>query len=174
MLESPFIHADETKINIGGVNWYAWVFTDGKHVVFRLTESREATIVHELLSGYSGILISDFYAGYDSVKCGGQQKCWVHLIRDLNNDLWGAPFDTEFEAFVLEVKNLIVPILATIDKNGSQARNLSGFKENVEQFYKKSIDHVYKSDLTRKYQKRFFTVSRQFIYFSRKGWNTLA
>lgn len=126
------------------------------------------------MSGYSGILISDFYAGYDSVKCGGQQKCWVHLIRDLNNDLWGAPFDTEFEAFVLEVKNLIVPILATIDKNGSQARNLSGFKENVEQFYKKSIDHVYKSDLTRKYQKRFFTVSRQFIYFSRKGWNTLA
>src|SRR3984893_15977609 len=28
LLRSPFIHADETKINIQGMNYYAWVFTD--------------------------------------------------------------------------------------------------------------------------------------------------
>jgi len=28
LLLSPFIHADETKINIQGVNQYVWVFTD--------------------------------------------------------------------------------------------------------------------------------------------------
>ncbi len=31
LLRSPFIHADETKINIQGTNYYAWVFTDGRH-----------------------------------------------------------------------------------------------------------------------------------------------
>ncbi len=87
LLESPFIHADETPISIRGVTQYVWVFTDGKYVVFKLNKTREATIVHEFLANYNGTLVSDFYAGYDSLKCK-QQKCWVHLIRDLNNGLW--------------------------------------------------------------------------------------
>ena len=61
LLASPFVHADETPINIQGVDHYVWVFTNGKHVVFRMTETREAAIVHEFLSGYKGVLISDFY-----------------------------------------------------------------------------------------------------------------
>jgi Transposase IS66 family/RNase_H superfamily len=88
LLQSSFIHADETPVNIRGVSQYLWVFTDGKHVLFKLRESREATIVYEFLAAYQGTLISDFYPGYDSVQCR-QQKCWVHLIRDLNDDLWG-------------------------------------------------------------------------------------
>ena len=87
LLQSPFIHADETLISIQGTDYYVWVFTDGTHVVFKMTATREATIVHEVLAHYKGILISDFYAGYDAVPCR-QQKCLVHLIRDLNDDLW--------------------------------------------------------------------------------------
>lgn len=79
---SPFVHVDETKINIQGVDQYVWVFTDGNYVVLKLTKTREASIVHEILSNYYGVLISDFYPGYDSVKCK-QQKCWVHLLRDI-------------------------------------------------------------------------------------------
>jgi Transposase IS66 family len=53
---------------------YVWVFTDGTHVVFRMTETREAVIVHEFLSDYQGILISNFYPGYDAVKCRAQKR----------------------------------------------------------------------------------------------------
>ena len=155
ILKSPFIHVDETKINIQGTDQYVWVFTDGKHVVFRMTETREATIAHEFLSDYEGVLISDFYPGYDAVMCK-QQKCWSHLIRDLNDDLWKAPFNTEFESFVFEVKNLLVPIFEAVEKYGLKKRNLNKFKKSVEQFYKKNIvDKDYKSELTIKYQKRF-------------------
>ncbi|MCP5274255.1 MAG: TM0106 family RecB-like putative nuclease [Burkholderiales bacterium] len=76
ILKNSFVHMDETTINIKGVSQYVWVVTDGVHVIFRLTENREAAIVHELLRGYKGVLCSDFYAGYDSVPCF-QQKCWV-------------------------------------------------------------------------------------------------
>ncbi len=155
ILESPFVHVDETRISIDGTEQYIWVFTDGKHVVFRLTETRETTVVHEFLSGYEGVLISDFYPGYDSIKCH-QQKCWVHLIRDINDDLWKSPFNTEFETFVSEVKNLIAPIFKTIGKYGSMKWHLNKFKKHVEQFYKKNIiDKDYESEITRKYQKRF-------------------
>jgi hypothetical protein len=98
---------DETTINIEGTSQYVWVITDGTHVIFKLSENREATIAHELLSGYSGVLCSDFYGGYDSVPCV-QQKCWVHLIRDLNENLRKSPFDTEYEKFVCAVGELIV------------------------------------------------------------------
>ena len=110
ILKSDFVHVDETKINIQGVDHYVWVFTDGKHVVFRMTETREADIVREVLAGYQGVLVSDFYPGYDSMPCR-QQKCLVHLIRDINDDLWKAPFDKELEAFAVEVQALLVPIL---------------------------------------------------------------
>ena len=75
ILKSNFVHVDETKINIQGVDHYVWVFTDGKHVMFRMTETREADIVREVLAGYQGVLVCDFYPGYDSMPCR-QQKCW--------------------------------------------------------------------------------------------------
>jgi predicted RecB family nuclease len=165
LLESPFIHADETKFNIQGVNWYVWVFTNDKYVIFKLSETREATLVHEYLANYNGVLISDFYPGYDSVKCR-QQKCWVHLIHDLNDDLRENPFDVEYETFVLEVRNLFVPIMETVQEYGLKKWHLNKFKRSVAKFYKKVItDKHYKSDLTLKYQKRFIRYRESLFTF---------
>jgi predicted RecB family nuclease len=155
LLNSPFIHVDETGVSIEGKDWYVWVITNGIHTVFKLTETRETGIVREILLNYRGILVSDFYPGYDSLECR-QQKCWVHLIRDLNYDLWKEPFDSEFENFVTAVRNLILPIFEAIEKYGLNKRNLNKFKKSVDRFYTRKIDEkVYLSELARRYQKRF-------------------
>jgi predicted RecB family nuclease len=176
ILQSPFIHADETKVNIQGADQYVWVFTDGKHVMFKLTPTREADIVHKFLSGYTGTLISDFYPGYDSVQCK-QQKCWVHLIREMNDDLWKSPFDAEFEEFVLKVRNLIVPILEAVEKHGLKTKKLGKFNTNITQFYANTISKTYKSDLVLKYQKRFLRYKDNlFVFLSEDNipWNNNA
>lgn len=129
ILNSPFIHVDETQINVKGVNHYVWIFTNGKSVFFRETETREISMVVDLLKEFKGILISDFYPGYDSLKCK-HQKCWVHLIRDMNDDLWKNPYDTEYELFILALKNLIIPIFASIEKYGSKKRHFNKFRKN--------------------------------------------
>ncbi len=168
LLEGPIIHADETPISIYGVTYYVWVFTNGKHAIFKLTKTREATIVHELLDNYHGVLISDFYSGYDSVKCK-QQKCWVHLIRDLNNTLWQNPFDHEFEQFITEIKNLLVPMMETIQKYGLKQRNLNKFRKQVDRFYKTYInDKLYKSEHAQKYQKRIKRYRQSLFTFLEK------
>jgi transposase-like protein len=41
ILNSPFVHVDETPVSIQGVQWYIWVFTDGQHVVLKLSETRD-------------------------------------------------------------------------------------------------------------------------------------
>lgn len=165
ILESPFIHVDETKINIQGAEQYVWVFTDGKHVIFKLTATRESDIARNFLANYNGVLISDFYAGYDSMRCR-QQKCWVHLIRDINDDLWNSPFDSEFESFVLKVRNLIVPIFEKIDECGLKAEHLSKFDSDIEQFYTETINRDYRSDLALKYQKRFLRYKDSLFIFT--------
>jgi predicted RecB family nuclease len=152
--ESPFVHVDETRLSICGVDHYVWVFTDGWHVVFRMTETRETTVVRELLKGYQGVLVSDFYPGYDGLDCR-QQKCWVHLIRDLNEDLWAFPFDEELQNFVSAVKDLMGPIIQAIDRWGLKAKHLRRFKKQVDKFCAAVIDgREYALDVTKKYQKR--------------------
>jgi hypothetical protein len=155
LLESPFLHVDETNFSIKGVNWYVWVFTNGDYVLFKLTETRETTIVHQILEKYEGVLISDFYTGYDSIPCK-HQKCWVHLIRNLNKDLRENPFDIEYEAFILEIRNLIIPIMETVQKNGLKKAYLHKFSQPIDDFYRNLIDNKhYKSELVSKYQQHF-------------------
>ncbi len=155
LFESPFLHADETPITIEGTTQYVWTFTTDKYVVFQLSKTREATIAHEFLKNYHGILISDFYSGYDAIACR-QQKCWVHLIRDLNDDLWLYPFDTEYETFVSEVRNLIIPMMEAVQKYGLKKRHLQKFMQHVNTFYTRIITgKQYTSELVIKYQKRF-------------------
>jgi hypothetical protein len=165
ILASPFVHVDETKINVRGTDHYVWVLTDGLHVLFRLTETREANMIHDILNGYGGVLISDFYSGYDSCDCR-QQKCLVHLIRDLNDDLWKNPYNTEFEAFVSTFKDLLVPIMTDVEKYGLKRWHLNKHKQARERFYKHVIDsRDYHDEITQKYQKRFIRYRESLFRF---------
>jgi hypothetical protein len=165
ILKSAFVHVDETKINIQGVDHYVWVFTDGRHVLFRMTETREADIVREVLAGYQGVLVSDFYPGYDGVPCR-QQKCLVHLVRDINDDLWTAPFDKELEGIAVAVQSLLVPILEAVDRFGLKVRHLRKFEKEVERFYDKKITgREYTSEAAIKYQKRFIRYRESLFTF---------
>lgn len=155
LLQSPALHIDETQLNIVGVTQYVWVFTDGSNVVFRLTETREAGFLIPLLHGYQGVVVSDFYAGYDGLPCE-QQKCIVHLIRDLNDDLWKHPFNAEFEGFAGVVRDLLTPIFDEVTRYGLKARNLRKHIRRVDAFYTQNIlDETASQEIIVKYHKRF-------------------
>ena len=152
---SPVVHVDETKINIRGTNQYVFVLTDGRHVVYRLSPTRETVLVHDILQGYDGVLVSDFYGGYDSMKCR-QQKCWGHLLRDLNDDLWKNPFLEEYERFVVQAGDLILPIFQDVLTFGLKCRYLRKHIKCVDRFYRQHIDGSRSnSEIVFKYQKRF-------------------
>jgi hypothetical protein len=174
ILESPFLHVDETKLNIRRTMHYAWAITDGQHVVFRLTPTRETDFLRKMLDGYDGVLISDFYGGYDSLTCR-QQKCLVHLVRDLNEDLWKNPFLPEYELFVLRVRDLLVPMFKDVEKYGLKKRHLQKHMKAVDRFYRQSIDGaIWECDVVRTYQKRFVRYRESlFLFLNEDGipWN---
>ena len=60
------------------------------------------------------------------------------------------------ETFVLEVRNLIIPIMEDVHKYGLKKRHLNKFTRQVEKFYHTVITgKSYKSELAIKYQNRF-------------------
>jgi predicted RecB family nuclease len=174
ILASPFCHVDETKINIHGANQYVFVLTDGQHVIFRLSPTRETTLVQDILRGYDGVLVSDFYGGYDSMPCR-QQKCWSHLLRDLNDDLWKNPFLVEYEQFVVHVRNLVLPIFQDALTFGLKSRYLRKHMKSVDRFYRQHIDGARSnSEIVLKYQKRFERYrDALFLFLTENGlpWN---
>ncbi len=81
------VHADETGWRENGQNGYIWSFsTTGDDAVryYKYDPTRAQAVVKRVLGEKKeGHLVSDFYCGYNDYA-GPQQRCWVHLIRDLH------------------------------------------------------------------------------------------
>jgi predicted RecB family nuclease len=135
--KGSLVHADETKGVVRGGGHYIWVFANLTTVAYVYSESREAAILGELLDDFTGVLVSDFYAAYDPVPCA-QQKCLVHLMRDINEDLHKNPFDGELKEIAGRFGALLREIIETIDTYGLKARHLRKHKKPVTRF----IEHV--------------------------------
>ena len=167
------VHVDETNVSVKGVTAYVWVFTNLDEVAYVYSATREGTILEETLRGFHGVLVSDFFPVYESIECE-QQRCLVHLIRDLNDDLFKNQFDLEYKTFVQRFGELLKPIIVTIDRFGLKRRFLSQHKKVVEKFFSDYVDCEGISELTRKYQTRFAkNRNRLFTFLDHDGvpWN---
>jgi transposase len=82
--QRPVVHADETGWREAGHNGYAWMLATpaGERYVER-DPSRAGAVANRLLGdNVTGVLVTDFYAGYNDTPGGRHQRCWVHLLRD--------------------------------------------------------------------------------------------
>lgn len=154
IVHGTLIHADETRANIQGHLAYVWVLTNMKEVVYILAESREAEIVRTLLKDFKGVLVSDFYAAYDAINCT-QQKCLIHLMRDLNDEILHNPFDHEIKSIAIGFSDLLKPIVDTIDRHGLKKRSLRKHIVEVEDFFKFLDFTNFSSEAALKCKQRF-------------------
>ncbi len=149
------IHIDETMFNVRKESTcYVWVFTNIDAVFYLYRPTRESDFLKELLVDFKGVLISDFYAGYDAVNCP-KQRCLIHLIRDLNDDFVKNQLDNDFKIMVLKFSQLLNEIVATVNKFGLKKRNLNKHKKAVSFFFKSLGRMYFESEICVKWQKRF-------------------
>jgi len=154
IIHGNLIHADETRANIKGHLAYVWVLTNLREVVYILAESREGEIVQELLKGFKGVLVSDFYAAYDAIACP-QQKCLIHLMRDLNDEILNNPFDEEMKSIAVGFAGLLKPMVETIDRRGLKKHFLRKHLVEVDRFYGFLDASDFKSEAASKCKQRF-------------------
>jgi predicted RecB family nuclease len=154
LLQGNLIHADETPVSVEGQDSYVWVFTSMEEVVYLWSDTREAKTATDFLADFTGVLVSDFYTAYDSIECP-QQKCLIHLIRDLNDAVLKEPFNQEMKNLVQEFAELVRKIIATVDQFGLKKYFLRKHVADVEGFYETTVGRKYETASTRKLQTRF-------------------
>jgi hypothetical protein len=148
------IHADETKISVGGKDGYVWVFANMEEVAYVYSATRHGDTLQNLLKDFAGVLVSDFYAAYDGVRCL-QQKCLIHLIRDLNDAVLKRPYDVELRSIVKGFADLVKPMIETVDRHGLKSRFLRKHLVSVGRFYRRLARTVFQSDSAVAFKERF-------------------
>ena len=119
---SPVVHADETGWREDGVNGYVWTSSTPTERYF-LRRGRGKGVVDEVLGEFpgqgdgmlfSGVLVSDFYAAYSHYP-GLKQRCWVHLLRDIDELEALYPQDTGLGRWATAVRQLYDRAKASAD-----------------------------------------------------------
>ncbi len=96
----PYVSADETGWREDGMNGYVWSFSNRDTRLYLRNQSRGHQVSEAALGeGYKGILVSDFYGGYN-YHLGEHQRCWAHFIRDLKDLADKHPGDAKVSAWV--------------------------------------------------------------------------
>lgn len=76
------VHADETGWPIAGQKGWLWEFITKMTAYYVVKRSRGQDVPPKVLDTFDGVLVSDFWSGYNVLTCE-KQKCWVHLRREL-------------------------------------------------------------------------------------------
>jgi transposase len=82
---SGVLHADETGWRVNGHTHWLWCFSTTSATYYMIDRSRGSPALSKFFTeAFDGVLVSDFWAAYGAVACGGRQACLVHLFRELD------------------------------------------------------------------------------------------
>ena len=104
---STHLHADETGWRINGQGCWLWCFANDRNCYYMIEYCRGSPVLQKFFTeAFDGVLITDFWAAYDSVDAADRQKCLPHLLRelekvDLRND------SAEWRAFAKKLRRLL-------------------------------------------------------------------
>ena len=153
LLRGPSLSVDETEARLRKEKAHVWVFAGLSGAYYEYRDSRNGQFLTERLKGFDGVLVSDFFTAYDSIECP-QQKCLVHLIRDMNEDVKSNPYDVELKGIVQAFATTVRPIIETVDRYGLTKSRLQKHKSAAMGFVEAVGEHSVSSEAATKYQKR--------------------
>jgi hypothetical protein len=145
LLAGPCLYIDETEVKLKNGKGYVWVLASTEAAVYMYRPNREGAFLTKLLERFGGVLVSDFYAAYDSPKCP-QQKCLIHLIRDMNHELRKNPFDEELKLITRSFATLLQSIVNTTEEHGLKRRFLKRHDRAVANLFASLAAKTFQSD----------------------------
>jgi hypothetical protein len=164
LVAGKVLHADETEVDLRTGKVYVWVFASLEEVFFLYRPTREGAFLQDLLKGFSGVLVSDFYAAYDSLPCP-QQKCLIHLMRDMNQDLLNNPFDTELQSVTGHFGRVLRAVVETVDRHGLRKRHLGKHRRDVAGLFDAVSAQAFRSEAAEALRQRLLKAREKLFTF---------
>ena len=142
--EGNHIHGDETGWRLNGKNHWLWSFSSDEFSFYRIDPTRSKEVVRNVLGEkYHGVLITDFYASYNEIKCS-KQRCWAHLLRELKGLKKDYPRSNEIKVFFRRAKNFFRRSKALQEdflKGSDIEKRLKRIKKDTEGLFLKKWRH---------------------------------
>jgi hypothetical protein len=170
------LHVDETEVKLKSGKGYVWTFANQEEVVYMYRPTREGEFLRQTLKTFKGVLVSDFYAAYESLDCP-QQKCLIHLMRDMNQALLDNPFDAELQSITQPFGALLRSIVATVDEHGLKRRYLAKYYPRVSKLFREILSSKYHSEAALALRQRLIKNRETlftFIQYDAVPWNNNA
>jgi hypothetical protein len=152
---------------------YVWVITSTDSVYSFYKKSRKGSFLAEMLKTFKGVLVSDFYTAYDVVNVP-QQRCLIHLMRDMNDDLLKNSFDDELKSVEEKFAFLLRTIVNTIDRHGLKTKYLNKYRKDADRFCDWVVRQNFSSEVAKGYARRIIKYRHMlFTFLSYDGvpWN---
>lgn len=143
LLSQPFIHMDETPVQVlneagkpAESKSYMWVRSAGppdqRLILFDYDASRGGAVPGKLLADYSGALMVDGYEGYEPV-CKGQALtrlgCWVHARRKFTDVSKASKKKNSHAAYAIK----LIAKLYAIEKTNKDSSSDVRYQARLEQ-----------------------------------------
>jgi Transposase IS66 family/RNase_H superfamily len=173
ILKANVVHIDETPVKLRKTTGYVWLVSSATEVCYIFRDSREGSFLQELLGAFEGVLVSDFFTAYDSLNCP-QQKCLIHLMRDINDDLRKDPYNQEIRSIAEPFGRLLKEIVLAIDRFGLRRRHLHKYVKPAEKLCSAIAERQFTSAAGAKYQTRFDKYRQKmfmFLKYDNVPWN---
>jgi predicted RecB family nuclease len=173
ILKAKVIHIDETPVKLRKTTGYVWVVSSATEVCYIFRDTREGSFLQELLGTFEGVLVSDFFTAYDSLNCP-QQKCLIHLMRDINDDLHRDPYNQEMRSIAEPFGRLLKEIVLAIDRFGLRRRHLHKYVKPAEKLCSAIAERQWTSAEGEKYKSRFDKYQDKlftFLKYDNVPWN---
>jgi Transposase IS66 family/RNase_H superfamily len=162
LIAGPVLHVDETEMKLKDGRGYAWVLASPSATVYTFRRSREGDFLRQMLKNFKGVLVSDFYSAYDGLPCR-QQRCLIHLMRDMNRAILDNPFDQELQSITAPFGALLRSIITTIDEHGLKRRYMQTHANAVDVFFSALAERFYESDASKGLQERLLR-NREWLF----------
>ena len=107
-LSSAVLHGDETGWRVNGRTHWLWCFGNSDVTYYMIDRSRGSPAINEFFQEYfDGVLITDFWAAYNAVRCADRQMCLVHLLGELKKVAMYKDSSGDWAAFSKKLKRLL-------------------------------------------------------------------
>ncbi len=147
---SPCVHGDETGWREDGVNGYVWVFCTPVAQYF-VRGSRGGAMVDDVLGDdCAGVLVSDFYVGYQHYP-GVKQKCWAHLLRDVHDLRVAHEKDADVQAWAAAVHDVYRRAVAWTQEH---AEDGEAARQQAETVFMQELQAIYAPYIERQVPQR--------------------
>ena len=129
---SGHLHADETGWRLSGQTHWLWCFANGSLCYYMIDRSRGSPALQRFFTTlFEGVLITDFWAAYNSVGAVLRQCCHAHLLRELektdkNNT------SQAWRAFSKKLRRLIMDAIRLRRREDFSPTRYAGRTERIE------------------------------------------